>query len=284
MTVASALSAISGPDGARLGGALAPRLPGLVARARSGQAGPARTSAARTSAAQTSAAQTSASQPAVGRPSPGRPADPAAWPAAEPEPDGSAGAAAGGEHLGTETVVDLVRRARAGESAAFGELYDLYVRFVHRYVALRVESLPAAEDIVSETFLRAWRRIDTFAWQGRDIGAWFITIARHLIIDNARASRTRLEFPVGDVPVDPVAAAPADPEQTVLAQHTRGELTAALHSLRPDQRECLMLRFVEGLSVRETALAMGRGEGAVKALQFRAARSLARALNRSGSG
>jgi RNA polymerase sigma-70 factor, ECF subfamily len=180
-----------------------------------------------------------------------------------------------------EVVVDLVRRARDGESAAFGELYDHYVQLVHRYVMFRVGSVPLAEDIVSETFLRAWRRIDTFTWQSRDIGAWFITIARHLIIDDAKSSQSRLEFPVEYLPVG-ASAAPLDgPEETVLALLARRAVLDAVRGLKPDQRECLLLRFIEGLSVRETALAMGRNEGAVKSLQFRAARALARAVART---
>src|SRR6185312_13752829 len=81
-------------------------------------------------------------------------------------------------------LVDLAQR---GDSEAFGMLYERYVDVVYRYV--RVGSQQLAEDLTSETFLRALRRMDSFSWQGRDIAAWFITIARNLITDNAKSAR-----------------------------------------------------------------------------------------------
>ncbi|MBW3551391.1 MAG: hypothetical protein KY442_11480, partial [Proteobacteria bacterium] len=64
----------------------------------------------------------------------------------------------------------LVQRAQAGDTDAFGELYDRYVDMVYRYVYYRVGSAQVAEDLTSETFLRALRRLSSFTWQGRDVG------------------------------------------------------------------------------------------------------------------
>ncbi|MCK9924570.1 sigma-70 family RNA polymerase sigma factor [Frankia sp. AgPm24] len=176
----------------------------------------------------------------------------------------------------------LVARASRGDSDAFGELYDHYADRVFRYALYRVGGDPAAaEDVVSETFLRALRMIGAFTWQGRDIGAWFITIARNLLVDQARSARRRFEIPTADI----LAAADRGhrhvtpgPEELIVAGLTRQELLEAIQRLGPDQRECIALRFLEEMSVRETALAMGRNEGAVRALQLRAVRTLARSL------
>ncbi len=173
-------------------------------------------------------------------------------------------------------VTDLVRRAQDGDSEAFGRLYDSYLEMVFRYVLYRVGSQAMAEDIVSETFLRALRGISTFTWQGRDIGAWFITIARNLIIDHKKSGHARMEFPTDDILSAAQAQVVSGPEESVLAVFTSRALLDAVRALSPDQQECVVLRFMEGLTVRETALAMGRNEGAIKALQFRATRSLAR--------
>ncbi|ABD09868.1 DNA-directed RNA polymerase specialized sigma subunit, sigma24 [Frankia casuarinae] len=182
----------------------------------------------------------------------------------------------------------LVARARRGDVNAFGLLYDRYANLVFRYALYRLGGDPvAAEDIVSETFLRAFRSIGTFQWQGRDIGAWFITIARNLLVDQARSARRRFEIPTADILAAAEHRATAltapSPEESILAVLTRRELLDAVRELRPDQQECVALRFLEGLSVRETALAMGRNEGAVKSLQFRAIRTLARALPAAGT-
>jgi len=178
--------------------------------------------------------------------------------------------------------VALVARARQGDIEAFGQLYDHYADLVFRYARYRLGGDPAAaEDIVSETFLRAFRTIGTFRWQGRDIGAWFVTIARNLMVDQARSARRRFEIPTADI-LDAAESATAHivpgPEESVLDGHTHRVLLDAIQRLRPEQQECVALRFLEGLSVRETALAMDRNEGAIRALQLRALRSLARLL------
>lgn len=75
----------------------------------------------------------------------------------------------------------LVERAQAGEAEAFGLIYDRYVDTVFRFVYFRVGNRQLAEDLTSDTFLRALKRIGSFTWQGRDLGAWLVTIARNLV-------------------------------------------------------------------------------------------------------
>jgi len=173
----------------------------------------------------------------------------------------------------------LVRAAQAGDAQAFGDLYDRYVDTVFRYLLLRVGDRPLAEDLTSETFLRALRRISSVSYQGRDVGAWFVTIARNLLLDHFKSSRYRLEVPTQDVPErGRQANLPGGPEHEVLAAATSAQLMKCVEMLNPDQRECIRLRFMQGLSVAETAALMGRNEGAVKALQHRAVRRLAQLL------
>jgi RNA polymerase sigma-70 factor (ECF subfamily) len=167
---------------------------------------------------------------------------------------------------------ELVRAAQHGDPAAFGQLYDRYVDMVFRYVLFRVNDRLLAEDLTSETFLRALRRIASVSYQGKDVGAWFVTIARNLVLDHVKSSRYRLEVPTAefrdsDSSDDPEGEAVAGAVQTVLLQ--------CVGQLGDDQRECISLRFLQGLSVAETAAVMGRAEGAVKALQHRAVRRLA---------
>ncbi len=179
----------------------------------------------------------------------------------------------------TPEVVELIRRAQLGDQQAFGEVYDKYVDLVYRYIYYRVGSPQVAEDLTSETFLRALRRIGSFTWQGRDVGAWFVTIARNLVADHYKSSRYRLEVTTADLPDaagDGTAA--ADPEIEVLQSLTSEVLLRAVKELGAEQQECIVLRFLQGLSVAETAEVMGKNEGAIKALQYRAVRTLGRRL------
>ncbi|WP_256563004.1 sigma-70 family RNA polymerase sigma factor [Allokutzneria sp. A3M-2-11 16] len=176
-------------------------------------------------------------------------------------------------------VWQLVDAAQDGDVEAFGELYDRYVDVVYRYVLFRLGDRALAEDVTSETFLRALRRIGSVSYQGRDVGAWFITIARNLVLDHVKSSRYRFEVPTAEL--GETREEHAGPEQSVVRDATNAEVLRCVQQLNSDQRECIVLRFLHGLSVAETAEAMGRNEGAVKALQHRAVRKLAELLPKS---
>ncbi|MFC5799338.1 ECF subfamily RNA polymerase sigma factor, BldN family [Streptomyces formicae] len=173
-------------------------------------------------------------------------------------------------------MMELVERAQAGEAEAFGRLYDQYSDTVYRYIYYRVGGKATAEDLTSETFLRALRRISTFTWQGRDFGAWLVTIARNLVADHFKSSRFRLEVTTGEM-LD-ANEVERSPEDSVLESLSNAALLEAVRKLNPQQQECVTLRFLQGLSVAETARVMGKNEGAIKTLQYRAVRTLARLL------
>lgn len=167
----------------------------------------------------------------------------------------------------------LVALAQSGDGEAFGQLYDRYVDAVFRFIYFRVNDRALAEDFTSETFLRALRRITTISYQGRDIGAWFITIARNIVFDHMKSARHRLEITTADTLEGGPAA--ASPESAVIDALTTDRLMSAVRQLGEEQRECVMLRFIQGYSVSETAEVMGKNDGAIKALQHRAVRKLA---------
>jgi RNA polymerase sigma-70 factor (ECF subfamily) len=170
-------------------------------------------------------------------------------------------------------VWEWVRRTQEGDAEAFGQLYDHYVTLVHRYVHNRVGDRATAEDVTSETFVRALRRIDSLSFQGRDVGAWLVTIARNIVLDHVKSSRYRLEVATADM--RDADRATDGPEDAVVAHLTNRELLACVQQLGSEQQECIVLRFIHGLSVAETAAIMGKKDGAIKALQHRAVRRLA---------
>ncbi len=189
---------------------------------------------------------------------------------------------AGGDGPDADRLVALVDLARGGDAEAFGQLYDHYHRSVYRFVYYRVRSVGVAEDLTSETFFRALRAMSSFRWQGRDFGAWLMTIARNLTTDHFKAGRTRLETTTDDVAVlDGTTGGDGDPdgpEARALSSLTNEALLRALTALPHEQQECLVMRFLQGLTIAETAQVLGRSPGAVKQLQLRAVRALAASL------
>ncbi len=155
-------------------------------------------------------------------------------------------------------------------------LFRTYHTPLVRYLTRRLGDRDWAEEVAQETFVRALRRITSVSYQGRDIGAWFVTIARNLIFDHVKSSRYRLEHSTGEI----IELSPSThgPEQQVLDMATNEELLRCVRKLNADQQECISLRILQGLSVAETAKIMDRYEGAVKALQHRAVRRLAQLL------
>jgi RNA polymerase sigma factor (sigma-70 family) len=121
--------------------------------------------------------------------------------------------------------------------------------------------------LTSETFARALRRIDSVSYQGRDAGAWFTTIARNLITDHVKSSRVQRETVTAEF--TDASTDQDSPEQAVIRRDTAADVRRRVGLLPTDQQECIRLRFFQDLSIAETAAAMGRGEGAIKALQHR---------------
>jgi RNA polymerase sigma-70 factor (ECF subfamily) len=173
-------------------------------------------------------------------------------------------------------LIALVELARTGDKEAFGLLYDHYHLSVHRFLYYRTRSQTLAEDLTSETFFKALRSMNNFRWQGRDFGAWLMTIARNLATDHFKAGRTRLEMTTEDMSAHDDAT--EGPESEVLASLTNELLLDALQKLPPEQRDCLVMRFLQGLSIAETAEVLGRSDGAVKQLQLRGVRNLAKLM------
>jgi RNA polymerase sigma-70 factor, ECF subfamily len=173
-------------------------------------------------------------------------------------------------------LIALVELARGGDAEAFGQLYDHYHGSVYRFLYYRTRSTTVAEDLTSDTFVRALRAMSGFRWQGKDFGAWLMTIARNLSTDHFKAGRTRLEVTTEDMGLHDDAT--EGPEHEVLAGLAHEVLLKGLLELSDEQRDCLIMRFLQGRSIAETADVLGRSEGAVKQLQLRGVRNLAKLM------
>lgn len=183
----------------------------------------------------------------------------------------------------------LRHAAVTGDRNAFAALYQRHRPTVYRYLVRRLNSDPhLAEDLTHETFTRAYTRIGSYREMGRPFVAWLLAIAGNLVIDYYKSAWRRLQVPFGDI------SASADAEHNELCwqtdredvastvagrdyqRHLRALLSEAMAELTTLQRDVMRLRYLEGLSVRDTALKLDTNEGAVKAATYRAIRALTR--------
>jgi RNA polymerase sigma-70 factor (ECF subfamily) len=179
-------------------------------------------------------------------------------------------------------LIEAAQRDRA----RFAEVYERYFELVYAYAVRRVLDRAMAEDLTSEVFHKAFAHLPRFKWTGAPFGAWLIRIAANLIADRAkRAARERGNSPriskgvdtpslsAGLPPRDQPRAAQTQ-QSDLEASESRAQVFRLVDQLAKDQRQVVIMRFAEDRSIREIARKLGRSEGAVKQLQFRALQTL----------
>jgi len=177
-------------------------------------------------------------------------------------------------------VVALVNSVVGSKDAnAFGELYDLYVERVYRYLYFRAGSHPEAEDLTEQVFLKAWEAIGRYRWQGRPFLAWLYRLAHNAHIDHVRSQKPTTSLNNDERPFELASSAAA----VELTRALDADLLAqALGQLTPDQQQVIVMKFLEGLDNEQIAQTMDKREGAIRALQMRALMSLRRVLEQQG--
>lgn len=178
-----------------------------------------------------------------------------------------------------ESEASLVARAIQRDTEAFSQLYNLYFDRVYRYARLKVGNAADAEDVTAVVFLSAWRTIDRFSPKHElSFAGWLFRLAHNTLVDRYRRMRETVSLDsIGHESLG-VDAFPG-PEAELEWRLTLAELHEALLALTEEQREVVLLRFVEGLSAREVGDIMGKQEGTVRGMQFRAIEALRRALS-----
>ncbi len=172
----------------------------------------------------------------------------------------------------------LIRRAQQGDREAFAELYDLHYPAIFNYFFYRVGDQALAEDLTADLFVRMVEKIGRYRERGRPFLAWLYTIARNLLMDYYRRRPREDTELVDDRMLSNGRTLNAEIEHRLSLDC----LSMALQSLTEDQRQVIILRFLERRSIAEVASILKKTAGAVKALQHRALGALKRAMEREG--
>ena len=173
-----------------------------------------------------------------------------------------------------EAIGRFVERAQQGDPEAFGALFDHYHGPVYRYIVARVGRPSDAEDLAQLVFVKALEALPRYEARGVPFGGWLFRLARNVVIDHVRTRRNHSTLDV----VTEQATGDDGPDELAAIRQEMDSVARALRRLTPEQREAIELRFFAGLSAREAAEAMGRQEGTVRGLQFRAIGALRREL------
>jgi RNA polymerase sigma-70 factor (ECF subfamily) len=168
----------------------------------------------------------------------------------------------------------LVADARSGDEWAFGMIFDHYHEAVYRFIASRIQRPSDVEDLTQVVFVKVLEALPRYESRGVPFGGWLFRLARNAVIDFVRTRHDHAELEA----VAERVHGDAGPDEIAMIRQELDAVGLALATLTGEQRETIALRFFAGLSAREAAEAMGKQEGTVRGLQFRAIASLRRQL------
>lgn len=175
---------------------------------------------------------------------------------------------------------EVARRAAQRDRNAFAQLYEEHLNTIYRYVFYKVGDGVLAEELTAEVFSKAWERIDRFEWRGVQFHHWLIRIASNVVFDHWRS----LKRTAG--PLDELQEMPSDelpPDEQVYRDLEVEALRNALLRLPEEQRDVLILGFIEGYSHQDIATALGKSNVAVRQIRSRALKSLQKVLIGQGA-
>jgi RNA polymerase sigma-70 factor (ECF subfamily) len=160
----------------------------------------------------------------------------------------------------------LVQRAIGRDTTAFAELYDKHVVRIYRHIYYLVSDGREAEDLTAQTFLKAWEAIDRYKERGAPFVAWLLRIGHNLTVSHLRSKRDHSALDEGYID----QKLNRNPEEALERSSEEHSVREALMGLRDEQRQVIMLRFVEELDYREVAEMIGKSVPAVRVIQHRA--------------
>lgn len=173
----------------------------------------------------------------------------------------------------------LIQQAQKGSEEAFAQLYREHVQQIYRYIYYRTRDQHLAEDLTADVFTKVIEGLSRYVDKGKPFIAWLYRIAHARVVDHYRRQDRR---PTATNVEEANLSITPDMDVELVKSHASEALMDGIASLTVDQQQVIVLRFIEGLPIEAVAEQMGKKANAIKALQFRAVRSLASYLERSG--
>jgi len=172
-----------------------------------------------------------------------------------------------------------VQSAQQGDQEAMAFIYDSHYPAVFRYIYYRIRDQSSSEDLAAEVFVRMIEHIKSYRLRGKPILAWLYTIAHNLVADYFyEQSRGNVELPEDKL----MENDPHQPAQVAERHQEKECLEKAMLHLTEEQRQLILLKFIEDYEVAEVAEVMGKNERAIRSLQHRALYALNRAFEKEG--
>jgi RNA polymerase sigma-70 factor, ECF subfamily len=167
---------------------------------------------------------------------------------------------------------DLARRVSDGDVEAFQTLYETHLDTIYRYVYYKVGNGQLAEDLTQHIFMKAWEAINRYQWRELPFQHWLLRLARNTVIDHYRSTK-----PANASLLDPIGDG-VDPEEELAQSEMIQTLQEAVRQLPDEQREVIVLRFIEQMPHADVARHLGKSAATVRVIQHRALQALRRLL------
>jgi RNA polymerase sigma-70 factor (ECF subfamily) len=167
----------------------------------------------------------------------------------------------------------LVNRAKKGDKNAYGKLYKIYVDQIYRYALYKTGDADLAADITQETFLKAWVKMRNFKNNNGTFKSWVYTIARNKTIDHFRMSSKKMQISENYIDNN------QDIEKKMIMKDQVNGVYKAMKKLPPNQKEILILSFINDLTNKEISKITNKNQVALRALKYRALKNLKKELN-----
>ncbi len=170
-------------------------------------------------------------------------------------------------------IQNLVSKARKGNRDAFGEIYNLYLKKIYRFIYFSVQDKELAEDLTQTTFYKAWVSLPKFSLESGTIQAYLFTIARNLIIDESRKKKEINATSFGEG-FEQVSSDDPNPEEQIVKKEIQDSVWKALEKLKQEEKDLVILRYFEEMEYSEIAQITGKKEGAIRVMLHRILKTL----------
>lgn len=174
---------------------------------------------------------------------------------------------------------ELIKKAQNRNPEAFGLLYDRYQPAIYRFILLKISNKASTEDLTHQVFLNAWQNIENYQIQGFPFSSWLYRIARNAVIDYYRTDKKNLNLEN----IEEVTAVD-NLEDKIDQEFGLNIIKAALKELPEEQESIIIMKFVEEMTNKEIAAALGKSEGAIKTAQHRCLKNIKEIINGKYNG